>query len=956
MMRIVATALHYTRTARESTGYFPVRALGLGLAAALLLFNLAAAAPPLSLEQWRAAADADRVLAENDVPRAHAEALRLLAALPADAAVADRSHALNLLARTEIYLGLSAQADAHAREALALARQSGDRIGQAQADLNLALTSVNLGRLGELRSVATDAVSVLDGLNDPRLMGEALLRAALMYMRLGRINRAVTISLRAWDIARRNRDPFALTYAAEGLGMAFGQSGQGAESRRYFVRMLAQARIAHSRLLEADALRSLADADDQIGETARAKSLYRRAIALDRRAGSPLNVGFGLLGLAHFLHQHGHYRQAEPLLDQAVAGYQSLPTPIALWYALSARSENEQSLGELRAARADAEREYALARRIGFPSYMSGSARRLGALAASAGDFRQAYRMALAADAISNRAVETRRSGRVLALAGQYERESRQREIEALRERNQQQRAALRQRALKERLLLTMLCGALAIAVVAGFFMLRLRRLNAELERRVQERTAELRQQASYLRTLIDTLPLRIWLKDTDSRYLAANRAEAEASGRVLDQIVGRSDIDLWPAEVAAAHRAGDRDVMARRQRAKVEEALPVADGAAQWVETYRAPVLDDDGTLLGTVGASYDISERKAAEAAREAALAEARRLVRLRSDFMAQMSHELRTPLNGILGYAALLERDRDLSDGQRGALEVIRQSGEHLLGLIDEVLDFARIEAGKLELDRTALALGPFLRSIAGLIAIRAQIKGLAFATQISPAAPEVIVADERRLRQVLINLLANAVAFTDRGSVRLRVWCPAPQRLRFEIEDTGIGIPAGQLEAIFQPFEQVAEGQRRGGTGLGLPISRRYVRLMGTDIEVESRVGAGSTFRFDLAIEEAAAPEEASSPVADAPALEAGAFAASAGEGAITAPPPAQIERLHALALEGNMRDIVRWAGDITELEGQRYRHFALRVRFLAERYQSQAILSLAKRCLGAAAGD
>jgi PAS domain S-box-containing protein len=433
-------------------------------------------------------------------------------------------------------------------------------------------------------------------------------------------------------------------------------------------------------------------------------------------------------------------------------------------------------------------------------------------------------------------------------------------------------------------------------------------------------------------------------MKDTESRYLAANLAEAEASGRPIADMVGRSDGELWPPEVAEERRAGDREVTAKRRRSKLEEALPGANGNTQWVETYRAPVLDEDGTLLGTVGASYDISERKAAEAARETALAEARRLVRLRSDFMAQMSHELRTPLNGILGYTALLERDRDLGERQRAALEVIRESGEHLLALINEVLDFARIESGKLELESASLAVRPFLRSISGLVSVRSQLKGLTFDLEVSPEVPAAIVSDERRLRQVLLNLLANAVTFTDRGAVRLRVWCPAPQRLRFEVQDSGIGIPPDQLEAIFQPFEQVAEGQRRGGTGLGLPISRRYVRLMGSDIKVESQMGVGSTFRFDLTIQPAAVPEVAG---AD---LEAARGAASDAEG-IT-PPPAEIERLHALALEGNMRDILRWTGHLIELEGQRYRRFALHVRFLAERYQSQAILSLAKRHLTA----
>ena len=920
----------------------------LGVAAMLLLLTAAAPAPPIPIAQWRAAADADRALAENDVPRAHAEAVRLQADLPADASPVDRARALNLLARSEAYLGLTVQADAHAQEALAMARRSGDRIGQAEADLTLTLTSVNLGRLDELTAAATDAIAVLNGVDNPALKGEALLRASMMYLRLGRINHAVMTSVRASDIARRNRNPLALAYAAQGLGIAFGQSGRSAESHGYFLQMLADARAAHSRLLEGDALQSLADMSDSIGQTTSAESLHRRAIRVYAQAGAPLSVNIGLLGLANFLHVHGRYHEAAPLLDQAIATYGRYPTPIGLWFALNARSANEQSLREPRRARADAEQAYALAKQIGFPTYIGQSARRLGVLAAAAGDFHRAYRLLAAADAISDRSVGTHKSVQMLELASQYERESRQREIEALTRRGQAQAAALRQRALKERLLLTMLLGAVAIAVITGLFVLRFRRLNAGLERRVQDRTEELRQQTSYLRTLIDTLPLRIWLKDTDSRYLAANRAQAEAGGRPVDQMVGRSDGDFWPPAIAEAHRAGDREVMASRRRSKLEEALPDKDGIASWVETYRAPVLDEDGTLLGTVGASYDISERKAAEAARETALAEARRLVRLRSDFMAQMSHELRTPLNGILGYTTLLERDRDLSERQKAALEVIRQSGEHLLGLINEVLDFARIESGKLQLDRATLALEPFLHSIAGLVSVRAQLKGLTFALETSPEVPETILTDERRLRQVLLNLLANAVTFTDSGSVRLRVWCPTPQQLRFEVEDTGIGIPADHFEAIFQPFEQVAEGERRGGTGLGLPISRRYVQLMGSDIHVASRLGVGSTFSFDFAIQTVAAPAHVAT-ATHAAEREATASAAADEEEGVT-PPPAEIERLHELALEGNMRDILHWAGHLTELEGQRYRSFALRVRFLAERFQSRAILTLAKRCL------
>jgi PAS domain S-box-containing protein len=955
MMRIVATLLHYTRTGRESIGLALVWAIGLWLSAMPLLPDIAAASPGTPIGPWREAVQSARSLAESDVPRAYAEALRLQRALPAAASPADQALALNVLARTEAYLGLSAQADAHARQALVLASKAGDRIGQAQANLNLTLTAVNLGHIDELTKAATDAVAALQGVDDAALLGEALLRASLMYLRLSRINEAVMTSVRAMDIARRNRDPLALTYAAQGLAVAYEQSGRSVESRRYLLLMLQQARIAHSRLLEADALRRLADAADGLGQPDQAQSLYGQAIALDRAAGAPLSLVYAQAGLAAFLHAHGRYHQAQALLDQMIATYERYPTPIGLWFTLNARSANELSLGNLHAARADAERAYAIANRIGFPYYMSHSAWWLGRLAARAGDYRRAFQLALIGDAIEDRAAQASSSGRILQLAGQYEHESRQRAIDALQRRAEEQAAALRQRELKTRLLLTMLCGALAIAAVTGFFGLRLRRLNAGLERRVQDRTAELRQQASYLRTLIDTLPLRIWLKDNESRYLAANRAEAEASGRPVGEIVGRSDADLWPEPVAEEHRAGDREVMATRQRSKHEEALPGRDGLSQWVETYRAPVLDEDGTLLGTVGASYDISERKAAEAARETALTEARRLVKLRSDFMAQMSHELRTPLNGILGYTTLLERDEGLSERQKAGLEVIRQSGEHLLGLINEVLDFARIEAGKLELDSATLALQPFLRSIASLVSVRAQMKGITFVLETEPEVPAAILVDERRLRQVLLNLLANAMNYTDRGSVRLRVGCPAPGRLRFEVADTGTGIPADRLEAIFQPFEQAGEGQRRGGTGLGLPISRRYVQLMGSDIEVESRIGAGSTFRFDLAIQSAAAPAPVAGFAGNASDREAVATTLAPEDGEI-APPAKEIERLHELALEGNMRDIVRWAGRLTDLEGQRYRRFALHVRFLAERFQSQAILSLAKRCLGGGAGS
>jgi len=382
-----------------------------------------------------------------------------------------------------------------------------------------------------------------------------------------------------------------------------------------------------------------------------------------------------------------------------------------------------------------------------------------------------------------------------------------------------------------------------------------IRALNADLEQRVLERTEELRRQTNYLRTMIDTLPMMAWFKDTDSKYLIVNQDFAAAVGGTddVEALVGKSDLDLWPREHAEGYRADDADVMATRRRKTVEETFIDANNDSVWIETFKAPVVDEDGSVLGTVGLARDISERKAVDAAREAALAEAERLARLRSEFMARMSHELRTPLNGILGYAQILQVDSSLSERQGVMLNVIQQSGEHLLSLINDILDFAKIEAGKQELSLGDIHLRGFLRNLAGIVSVRAEQKKLAFICDIAADAPEGIRADETRLRQVLLNLLSNAVKYSEQGRISLRVKVLKSGRLHFEIQDCGIGIDAGQLETIFQPFVQAGDKQHHnGGSGLGLVISRELVRLMGSDIHVASRIGVGSTFWFDLAV--------------------------------------------------------------------------------------------------------
>ena len=242
-------------------------------------------------------------------------------------------------------------------------------------------------------------------------------------------------------------------------------------------------------------------------------------------------------------------------------------------------------------------------------------------------------------------------------------------------------------------------------------------------------------------------------------------------------------------------------------------------------------------------------LDERNAAK--QREALRSAEAANRAKGEFLANMSHELRTPLNGILGYAQILHRDSGLNERQHAGVAVIQRSGEHLLTLIDDTLDFARIEAGKLRLEIVDVPLPGLMDVIREIIGVKAEEKQLECVCVIAPDVPGGVRADARRLRQVLLNLLANAVKFTDRGRVSLLVTQTAYQAVRFEVRDTGIGIAPDQLRTVFEPFEQVGNPERRSeGTGLGLAISREFVLAMGSEIHVESGLGQGSTFWFEL----------------------------------------------------------------------------------------------------------
>ncbi|HUG21888.1 PAS domain-containing hybrid sensor histidine kinase/response regulator [Piscinibacter sp.] len=299
-------------------------------------------------------------------------------------------------------------------------------------------------------------------------------------------------------------------------------------------------------------------------------------------------------------------------------------------------------------------------------------------------------------------------------------------------------------------------------------------------------------------------------------------------------------------------------------------------DGTRVPVHLSVSALQVERGEITGFVGLTYDLTERKQAEEElrrhkdqleeavrqRTAELLLARDAAdaanQAKSAFLTNMSHEIRTPLNGILGFAQILQRDKPLTERQARGLKIIDESGQHLLTLINDILDLARIDAAKLELYASPVNLPGFLQVVCDIVRIKAEEKGLLFVYEAGIDLPATVSVDEKRLRQALLNLLSNAIKFTDSGQVRMNVTrLPGSPvgtaRLHFDVEDNGIGMSEEQLARLFTPFEQVAETERReGGTGLGLAISRQLIRLMGGDIVVHSQPGAGSVFSFEIAV--------------------------------------------------------------------------------------------------------
>ncbi len=373
-----------------------------------------------------------------------------------------------------------------------------------------------------------------------------------------------------------------------------------------------------------------------------------------------------------------------------------------------------------------------------------------------------------------------------------------------------------------------------------------------------------LRDGESLFLSLVHSIPACFLRKDRDGRIVFVNEKFAELFGKSADEIVGKTVADFYTKEFAEEARKEDERVMRTGQVLEdvFEDTL---DGKVHHYASRKGPVRNEQGEVIGIQTIFWDITEQRVAE---QALLAEREELRaakeaadeanRAKSDFLANMSHEIRTPMNAIIGMTDLL-LETQLTQTQHEYLSMVQDSGEMLLTLLNDILDFSKIEAGKLALESTSFDIRETLGDSMKGLGFRAHGKGLELALRVDEKIPKYLQGDPGRIRQIVVNLVGNAIKFTETGEVVLEIDCKHKTEtqvmLRFAVVDTGIGIAEEHCSKIFQEFEQAdaSTTRRFGGTGLGLAISARLVQLMQGHIWVESEIGKGSKFLFELPLE-------------------------------------------------------------------------------------------------------
>ena len=362
------------------------------------------------------------------------------------------------------------------------------------------------------------------------------------------------------------------------------------------------------------------------------------------------------------------------------------------------------------------------------------------------------------------------------------------------------------------------------------------------------------------LNALLDNVPDRIYIKDTESRFIKGSAALAKRLGlKTPGDIVGKTDYDFHPDALAKSfHEDEQRVILTGKPIINKVEQQTDTDGRDIWASVTKVPFTNRSGIATGVIGISRDITALKLAERETARARDMALEAAQMKAQFLAVMSHEIRTPMNGIIGMIDLL-LDSDLSEEQQEYAGTVRTSADALLEILNDILDLSKIEAGRLELEKAEFSLRQVIEEAVELHALRAEANHIELHCHIPPELDGQYRGDAGRLRQILLNLISNAVKFTEEGEVQtaVRVIDETDDgvKLQFTVSDTGIGISSEMREKIFDAFRQ-ADGsttRRYGGTGLGLSISRQLTEMMNGDMWVESTQGEGSHFHFTAVLE-------------------------------------------------------------------------------------------------------
>ncbi|HEY9108645.1 MAG TPA: response regulator [Roseateles sp.] len=417
------------------------------------------------------------------------------------------------------------------------------------------------------------------------------------------------------------------------------------------------------------------------------------------------------------------------------------------------------------------------------------------------------------------------------------------------------------------------ICGFAEFRELAHNFNLMTEQLVVErqlLEARVEQRTRALNDSEQRFRGVFERAQVGIALCDAQGLVLEVNLALTAMLCRTAEELRGARLADLpdfRPNRPPGTELS--RLATGRLNHVRFERGFALPGGGELFVDGSASAIRDRRGRLVSVVQMLVDVTERHRAEIELVRARVAAEAASHAKSDFLATMSHEIRTPMNGALGMLNLLLRT-ELTPRQLDYANKARMAAQALLAVINDVLDFSKVEAGKMELDPHRFILSDFMCELAAILSASIGNKDVEVLFRVDPRLPSALLGDANRLRQVLLNLTGNALKFTGHGEVMLAITRlggePGRPRLRFEVSDTGIGIPADKLEHIFEGFSQAEQStsRRYGGTGLGLAISRRLVALMGGELRVDSRVGEGSRFHFELTLAEAPAEPEAAKP--------------------------------------------------------------------------------------------